>query len=482
MTWETTTIQPLQGHNSTLIWFHGLGDSGPGWTSSIEHMQKQLPNTKFLMPSAAPRALAIYPGATTPAWFQVLSLHPNGAQDAPSLSAAYDQAMHLVRKECESLPSEQVYVGGFCIGGALAAHVALRTELELGGLIVLSGWIPQMSSYPSALSKHRPDVFWCHADEDATILFGFATMFVKALQSWSHHTELEPIHGGHSINKEELSLVAAWMQDRVCDFTPAAMCPDADLDQYAAPSEEPSADMLQAATQKKISASEAMCSGDIVAAVSLFTEAINLAGSSASPLVYANRAVALMRLTPPKVKAAIQDCTQALLLNPDSAKALKTRGKAYTLLGQWEEAVKDLRIGQQIDYDEASAEVAREAEKKFAEEGSSNPKQEQQPPPPAPPAKPTPDPAASSEANNPAPLPAEFMQNLLGDPELMSAMQNPEIAPKLQDIVTAVMSNPMQAMGTVMEYVNDPKLGPLIMKLMGKFETKTKWTSIDEVD
>ena len=79
-----------------------------------------------------------------------------------------------------------------CVAGALAAHVALRTELELGGLIVLSGyccsgsvgllnvsdyrWIPQMSSYPSALSKHRPDVLWCHADEDATILFGFATV------------------------------------------------------------------------------------------------------------------------------------------------------------------------------------------------------------------------------------------------------------------------------------------------------------------
>jgi hypothetical protein len=60
----------------------------------------------------------------------------------------------------------------------------------------------------------------------------------------------------------------------------------------------------------------------------------------------------------------------------------------------------------------------------------------------------------------------------------MSAMQNPEIAPKLQDIVTAVMSNPMQAMGTVMEYVNDPKLGPLIMKLMGKFENGSECRSV----
>lgn len=373
----------------------------------------------------------------------------------------------------------------------MAAHVAMRCELKLGGLIVLSGWIAQMNSYPSALSAHRCDVLWCHGDDDAMIQIGFATMCVNALQSWGLRATLETLRTGHCITNDELTTAATWLQERVCGFTPSSVPDDGrvsgaddELGDCAVPAHEPSDEDLQVATEKKIAASEAMSNGNYESAVQLFSQAIAKAGSCASPLVFANRAVALMKLTPPKVKAAIRDCTRALNLNPDSAKALKTRGKAYSLLGKWEQAVKDLRIGQQIDYDEASAQVARQAEKQYAEAMNNTTKEpaaEAPLPEPRVPPEPSPAPAPAAESGN-APIPAEFMQNLLGDPELMSAMQNPEIAPKLQDIVTAVMNNPMQAMGTVMEYVNDPKLGPLIMKLMGKFETKTKWTSIDEVD
>lgn len=43
--------------------------------------------------------------------------------------------------------------------------------------------------------------------------------------------------------------------------------------------------------------------------------------------------------------AAILDCDAALKINPDSAKALKMRGKAHRMLGQWEAAKKDLADG-----------------------------------------------------------------------------------------------------------------------------------------
>lgn len=39
-------------------------------------------------------------------------------------------------------------------------------------------------------------------------------------------------------------------------------------------------------------------------------------------------------------------------INPDSAKGYKSRGIARSLLGQWEEAAKDLHVASNIDYDE----------------------------------------------------------------------------------------------------------------------------------
>ena len=39
-------------------------------------------------------------------------------------------------------------------------------------------------------------------------------------------------------------------------------------------------------------------------------------------------------------------------INPDSAKGYKSRGVARAMLGQWEEAAKDLHLASTLDYDE----------------------------------------------------------------------------------------------------------------------------------
>lgn len=39
-------------------------------------------------------------------------------------------------------------------------------------------------------------------------------------------------------------------------------------------------------------------------------------------------------------------------INPDSAKGFKVRGMARAMLGQWEEAARDLRVASKLDYDD----------------------------------------------------------------------------------------------------------------------------------
>ncbi len=46
-------------------------------------------------------------------------------------------------------------------------------------------------------------------------------------------------------------------------------------------------------------------------------------------------------------------------MNPDSAKAYKIRGKAYRHLGLYEEALKDLQLGNKLDWDESSYELQK---------------------------------------------------------------------------------------------------------------------------
>lgn len=48
-----------------------------------------------------------------------------------------------------------------------------------------------------------------------------------------------------------------------------------------------------------------------------------------------------------------------LQINPDSAKGYKSRGIARAMLGQWEEAAKDLHTASKLDYDEEISSVLK---------------------------------------------------------------------------------------------------------------------------
>ena len=124
------------------------------------------------------------------------------------------------------------------------------------------------------------------------------------------------------------------------------------------------------AANAKQEAADLKSSGNWEAALSKYTEAVLAAPPSA--LLYANRAYALIKLG--RMEAAERDADLALKENPDSAKALRMRGKARKELGKYELALKDLAASQQIDFDEETVEDLKfltekriEAEKADAE-------------------------------------------------------------------------------------------------------------------
>ena len=127
---------------------------------------------------------------------------------------------------------------------------------------------------------------------------------------------------------------------------PVAMGPDVPPDLSEAE--------LDSVMELKQKAQELEASGDHQGAVDVFTQVILKAPS---PLVYAKRANAFVQMR--KCLAAIRDCDKALEMNPDSAKAYKTRGIAHRYLGNWEQAQMDLGKGLNIDYDEDAAAIQK---------------------------------------------------------------------------------------------------------------------------
>lgn len=118
---------------------------------------------------------------------------------------------------------------------------------------------------------------------------------------------------------------------------------------------ELSDEQLEKQEALKQAAGDALASDDLQKALESWTEAIFIGNASAA--MYAKRAEVLLKLKRPC--ACISDCGYALQINPNSAKAFRTRGKAYRALGKWEDAYNDFLLAQQIDFDEDSVDIQK---------------------------------------------------------------------------------------------------------------------------
>ena len=122
------------------------------------------------------------------------------------------------------------------------------------------------------------------------------------------------------------------------------------------PTLQPTEDEISESQAKRSEAVSAVVEKNYERAIALYTESIILNPQAA--LLYAKRGQIYLLMEKPN--ACIRDCDRALELNPDSAAAHKFRGRAYQLLGNFEEAAADLRLACKFDFDEQADEWLRE--------------------------------------------------------------------------------------------------------------------------
>ncbi|XP_036615518.1 hsc70-interacting protein [Trichosurus vulpecula] len=255
-------------------------------------------------------------------------------------------------------------------------------------------------------------------------------------------------------------------------------------------------EMMDQANEKKVAAIDALNSGDLKAAIQLFTEAIKLNPRLA--ILYAKRASIFIKLQKPN--AAIRDCDRAIEINPDSAQPYKWRGKAHRLLGHWEESARDLAMACKLDYDEDASAMLKEVQpraqkiaehrrkyerkreereikerlervKKAREEHERAQREEE--------ARRSSGAQFGSFPGFPGGMPGNFggmpgmggampgmagmpgLNEILSDPEVLAAMQDPEVMVAFQDVA----QNP----ANMSKYQSNPKVMNLISKLSAKF-------------
>jgi len=206
-------------HSATVIWMHGLGDTGDGWRDVMEIIQTKNPHIKFILPTAPIRPVTINMGMRMPAWYDITDLSSRGKEEYPGIEETRQIIHRLIEEEIKSgVKSERIILGGFSQGGACALYITYQYKKPLGACIVLSGYLPYYSKFHTLIAPEnkKTPCLMCHGTDDPLILFDWAKQSADLLQTLGIPIEFKAYEGlVHSSNNEEIMDVMKFVSDRL---------------------------------------------------------------------------------------------------------------------------------------------------------------------------------------------------------------------------------------------------------------------------
>ncbi|KDO30949.1 hypothetical protein SPRG_04137 [Saprolegnia parasitica CBS 223.65] len=198
-----------------VIWLHGLGDSGAGWTflqdelSSLRHITWKFPN-------APNRPVYLAGGQRMPAWFDLkdIPVAPNSVREE-TLDGILDSVATvraLVQElQAEGIPAERIVIGGFSQGACTAVLAGLLSDAPIAGIVAFSGWLPHEDFLVSLPTSSRP-VLVAHGTSDDKVAYPLGKGLADRLSSLGHTTTFKTYPGmGHTASMEEIADLRQWL-------------------------------------------------------------------------------------------------------------------------------------------------------------------------------------------------------------------------------------------------------------------------------
>ncbi|KAA1466740.1 Phospholipase/carboxylesterase [Dentipellis sp. KUC8613] len=182
------TVPPLTKHTATVLFIHGLGDTGDGWRPVADMFQADpgLSHVKWVLPHSPSIKVTANMGLEMPSWFDIISFGFDCEEDETGMLRSAHAINQLISAEIDSgVPPERIVVGGFSQGAAMSLLTGLSNERKVAGIVALSGWAPLRHKLKAMASRHATSIpiFWGHGTHDPLVKFEFALDSIEFLKN-----------------------------------------------------------------------------------------------------------------------------------------------------------------------------------------------------------------------------------------------------------------------------------------------------------
>lgn len=215
-TLEKIEINPPAEADAVVIWLHGLGADGHDFEPIVPELA--LPASakiRFIFPHAPMRPITINGGYVMRGWYDIARADIGVQQDAEGIRASQRQLEALIEAEIAAgIPAERIVLAGFSQGGVMILHTGLRYPVRLGGLMVLSGYVPLAETLQAERHAANQDtpVFMAHGRNDEIIPHALAEQSRDQLIKLGYQVEWNSYSMPHGVLPEEINDIGWWLR------------------------------------------------------------------------------------------------------------------------------------------------------------------------------------------------------------------------------------------------------------------------------
>lgn len=212
-------IAPQGEHKATIIWLHGLGDSGNGFSPIAPELQLDPSlGVKFIFPHAPVRPVTINNGMEMRAWYDIKTLDMGSRADVEGVLESSDSIEHIIENEIASgIDSRKIMLIGFSQGGVIALHLGTRYNKPLAGIVALSTYMCEPDSLANqkhAANQNTP-ILCCHGQQDEVVPMLLGKTAFNVLNSNGYNVSWKEYIMQHNVCMPEIKDIAKFINEQL---------------------------------------------------------------------------------------------------------------------------------------------------------------------------------------------------------------------------------------------------------------------------
>jgi phospholipase/carboxylesterase len=206
---ETIEVETEIRPTAAVIWLHGLGADGHDFEPIVPEIVRPGERAwRFVFPNAPVRPVTINGGVSMRAWYDLMGLDRQAAEDVAGFRDTDVQIRQLIAKEDErGIPANRIVLAGFSQGGAVSLYTALRFRESLAGVMALSCYLPRESSFSAerAPANDATPIFMGHGKGDTMLPMSLGVQSRDFLKARGYAVEWHDYPMAHAVCAAEIA-------------------------------------------------------------------------------------------------------------------------------------------------------------------------------------------------------------------------------------------------------------------------------------